>query len=200
MQQFVPTPMPGAHQGVRQVSRPAAGAQHKARQTGRTAGTWQASVGVCLQSGRIAGRARWTRSLRTSLGGDVVERTVPEKVVGGRWHAHIQLLNGRAKACERFPSRLVAHDWWRRYCALCDKSTRAAGCGEAQGLMGRDRQLTISALEAGPTLEELELLSIPDSTDSAQEFRDRSTGLPLNPEMVKRAREQESLRSNAWKT
>ena len=35
------------------------------------------------------------------------------------------------------------------------------------------------------------LLSIPDSTDTAQEFRDRSTGLPLNPEMVKRARELE---------
>ena len=31
--------------------------------------------------------------------------------------------------------------------------------------------------------------SIPDSTDGAQEFRDRSTGLPLNPEMVKKARE-----------
>ena len=68
---------------------------------------------------------------------------------------------------------------------------RAAGCGEAQGLLGRGRQLTIAALEAGPTLEEPELLSLPDCTDSAQEFRDRSTGLPLNPEMVKRARELE---------
>ena len=35
------------------------------------------------------------------------------------------------------------------------------------------------------------MLSIPDSTDSAQESRDRSTGLPLNPEMVKKARELE---------
>ena len=52
-----------------------------------TAGKGQASLGVCLQSGRIAGRARWTRSLRTSLGGDVVKRTVPEQVVGDRWHA-----------------------------------------------------------------------------------------------------------------
>ena len=66
---------------------PIAGAQHKARQTGRTAGTGQASLGVCLQSDRIAGRARWTRSLRTFLGGDVVERTVLERVVGDRWHA-----------------------------------------------------------------------------------------------------------------
>ena len=60
---------------------PVAGAQNKARQTGRTAGTWQASLGlgVCLQSGRIAGRARWTRSLRTSLGGDVVEQAALDK-------------------------------------------------------------------------------------------------------------------------
>ena len=57
--------------------------------------------------------------------------------------------------------------------------------------MGRDRQLMIAAVEAGPTLEEPELLSIPDSTDSAQEFGDRSTGLPLNPEMVKKAGELE---------
>ena len=46
-------------------------------------------------------------------------------------------------------------------------------------------------MEAGPILEEPELLSIPDNTDSDQEFRDRSTGLPLNPAMVKKARELE---------
>ena len=57
----------------------------------------------------------------------------------------------------------------------------------------RDRQLTIAALEAGPTLG---LLSLPDNADSAQEFRDRSTGLPLNLEMVKRARE--SLKCCTW--
>ena len=57
--------------------------------------------------------------------------------------------------------------------------------------MGRDRQLTIAAVEAGPTLEEPEPPSFPDSADSAQEFRDRNTGLPLNPEMVKKARELE---------
>ena len=62
---------------------------------------------------------------------------------------------------------------------------RAAGCSEAQGLMGRVRQLTIAALEAPPTLQELELLSLLDNTDSAQEFR------ALSPEMVKRARELE---------
>ena len=78
------------------------------------------------------------------------------------------------------------------------QSTRAAGCGEAQGLKGRDRQLTITAQEAGPTLEERELLSLPDSTGDVQEFRDRNTELPLNPEMVKRAREQESLKCNTW--
>ena len=57
--------------------------------------------------------------------------------------------------------------------------------------MGRDRQLTIAGVEAGPTPEEPEPLSFLDSADSAQEFRDRSTGLPLNPEMVKKARELE---------
>ena len=55
-------------------------------------------------------------------------------------------------------------------------------------MMGRDRQLTIAAVEAGPTLEEPELLSLPDDADGNQEFRDRSTGFPLNPEMVKEAR------------
>ena len=58
--------------------------------------------------------------------------------------------------------------------------------------MGRDRQSTIDAVEVGPTLEEQELLSIPDSTNSALEFRDRSTGLPLNLGMVKKARELET--------
>ena len=47
----------------------------------------EASLGVCMRSGRIAGRAWWTRSLRASLGGDVVERAVPDKGVGDRWHA-----------------------------------------------------------------------------------------------------------------
>ena len=68
---------------------------------------------------------------------------------------------------------------------------RAAGRGEAQRMMGRDRQLTIAAVEAGPTLEEQELLSLPVNDDGDEEFRDRSTGLPLNPEMVKKVRELE---------
>ena len=79
---------------------------------------------------------------------------------------HIQLLNGRAKACEKNPPRLVA-----AILRVLRQSMRAAGCGEAQGPMGRDRQLTIAALEAGPTVEEPALLSLLDSTDSAQEFR-----------------------------
>ena len=65
--------------------------------------------------------------------------------------------------------------------------------------MGRDRQLTIAEVEAGPTLEEPELLSIPDSTGSVQEFRDRSSGLPLNLEMVKRARVLEMQYMNELK-
>ena len=59
-----------------------AGAQHEARTTGRAAGAGQTSFGVCMQSGRVTDRARWTRSLRASLDGDVVERAVLEEVVG----------------------------------------------------------------------------------------------------------------------
>ena len=59
---------------------------------------------------------------------------------------------------------------------------------EEDPLKAQGRQQRSQCHRAGPTLEELELLSLQDSTDSAQEFRDRTTGLPLNPEMVKRAR------------
>ena len=54
------------------------------------------------------------------------------------------------------------------------QSMRAAGRGEAQGMMGRGRQLIIAAAEARPTLEEPELLSLPDNADGDREFRDRS--------------------------
>ena len=101
-------------------------------------------------------------------------------------HDHIQLLRGRAKSCETYPPRLVA-----AILRALRQSMRAAGRGEAQRMMGRDRQRTTAAVEAGPTLEEPELLSLPDNADGGQEFRDRSTGLPLNPEMVKKARELE---------
>ena len=97
-------------------------------------------------------------------------------------HEHIQLLSGGAKACEKYPSRLVAV-----FLRALRQSMRAAGCGEAQGLLGRDRQLTIAAMEAGPTPEEPELLSIPDSTDSAREVRDR-----VATAMVEKARELET--------
>ena len=70
-------------------------------------------------------------------------------------HDRIQLLNGRAKACEKYLPRSVA-----AILRALRQSTRAAGCVDAQGLVGRDRQLTI-AVETGPTLEEPELLSIP---------------------------------------
>ena len=101
-------------------------------------------------------------------------------------HDRIQLLSGSAKSCETYPPRLVA-----AILRALRQSMRAAGRGEAQRMMRRDRQLTIAAVEAGPTLEEPELLSLPDNADGDQEFRDPSTGSPLNPEMVKRARELE---------
>ena len=101
-------------------------------------------------------------------------------------HDHIQPLSRRAKACEKYPQWLVA-----AILRALRQSMRAAGCGEAQGLLGKDRQLTIAGMEAGPTLEEPELLSLPDNSTDVQQFRDRSTGLPLDPEMVRKARELE---------
>ena len=50
---------------------------------------------------------------------------------------------------------------------------------------------TRSTADTGPTLEEPELLSFRDNAYGDQEVRDRSTGSPLNPEMVKKARELE---------
>ena len=44
-------------------------ATRQARRVGRLAGAGQTSFGVCMQSSKIANRARWTRSLRVSLGG-----------------------------------------------------------------------------------------------------------------------------------
>ena len=73
---------------------------------------------------------------------------------GGGGHDHIQLLSGRAKSCEKYPPRLVA-----ALLRALRQSMRAAGRGEALKMMG-DRQLT-AAVEAGPTLVEPELLSLP---------------------------------------
>ena len=115
---------------------------------------------------------------------EYIAEAVDRHCFGG--HDHIQLLSGRAKSCEKYPPRLVA-----AILRALRQSMQAAGRGEAQRMMGRDGQLTIAAVEAGPILEEPELLSLPDSADGDQEFRDRSTGLPLNSEMVKKARERE---------
>ena len=115
---------------------------------------------------------------------EYIAEAVNRHFFGG--HDHIQLLSGRAKSCEKYLPRLVA-----AILRALRQSMRARGCGLAQKMVGRDRQLTISAVEAGPTLEEPELPSLPDNADVDQEFRDRSTGLPLNPEMVKKARELE---------
>ena len=123
------------------------------------------------------GLARHATGSMTS--GEYIAEAVDRRCFGG--HDHIQLLNGRAKACEKCPPRLVA-----AILRALRQSTRAAGCGEAQGLMGRDRQVTI-AVEAGPTLEEPELLSIPDSTDSAQRQEHRIATKPLDGQESKRA-------------
>ena len=115
---------------------------------------------------------------------EYIAEAVNRHCYGG--YDRIQVMSGRAKSCEKYPSRLVA-----AILRALRQSMRAAGRGEAQRMLGRDRQLTIAAVEAGPTLEEPELLSLPDNADGDQELRDISTGLPLNLEMVKTARELE---------
>ena len=65
---------------------------------------------------------------------------VDRRCFGG--HDHTQCSNGSAKACEKYPPRLVA-----AILRVLRKSMRAARNGEAQGMTGRDRQLTIVSLE-----------------------------------------------------
>ena len=115
---------------------------------------------------------------------EYIAEAVNRHCFGG--HDHTQLFSDRAKSCEKYFPRLVA-----AILLALRQSMRATGRGEAQGMVGQDRQLTIAAMEAGPTLEEPELLSLHDNADGDREFRDRSTALPLNPEMVKKARELE---------
>ena len=103
-----------------------------------------------------------------------IAEAVDRRCFGG--HDHIQLLNGRAKACEKYPPRLVAATL-----RALRQSMRAAGCGEAQRMMGRDRQLTIAALEVGPTLEELELLSILDSTGQCSRVQRQEHRIATEP-------------------
>ena len=144
----------------------------------------QCQFGMLLQ---LTGWGTWDWHARTQGSRRTVStyaEAVDRHCFGG--HDHIQLLSGRAKSCEKYPPRLVA-----AILRALRQSMRAEGRGEAQRMMGRDRQLTIAAVEAGPTLEDPGLLSLPDNADGDQEFRDRSTGLPLNSEMVKKARELE---------
>ena len=62
------------------------------------------------------------------------------------------------------------------------------------GLLVKDRQLTIAAMEAGPTLEEPELLSLPDNAM----FKSSDTGA-LDCHWTQRwSGKQESLKCNTW--
>ena len=92
---------------------------------------------------------------------EIIANAVERRCFGG--HQHVQLLQGRAKACEKYPPRLVAAILRALRQSMC-----AAGCGEAEGLVGRDRQLVIAAVEAGSHLEEPEPLSLPNSTRAGQ--------------------------------
>ena len=95
--------------------------------------------------------------------GEYIAEAVTRHCFGG--HDQIQSLSGRAKPCKKYPPRLVAV-----ILRALRQSMRAAGRGEAQGMMGRGGQLTFEAVEAGPTLEERELLPLPATDDGDQEF------------------------------
>ena len=79
---------------------------------------------------------------------EYIAEAVNRHCLGG--HDHIQLLSGRAKSCEKYPSppsvpppstsRLVA-----AILRALRQSMRAARRSEAQRMMGRYRQLTIAA-------------------------------------------------------
>ena len=73
---------------------------------------------------------------------ECIAEAVNRHCFGG--HDHIRSLGGRAKSCEKYPPRLVA-----AILRALRQSVRAAGRGEAPGMMGRDGQLTIAAVEAG---------------------------------------------------
>ena len=55
------------------------------------------------------------------------------------------------------------------------------GRGGAQRRMGRDRQLTIAAVEAGPTLEEPELLSLSDDAVGDQGVQRQKQWIAVEP-------------------
>ncbi|CAK0837947.1 unnamed protein product, partial [Prorocentrum cordatum] len=113
-----------------------------------------------------------------------IARAAARRCHGGR--EHVQSLGARAKTCEKYPPLLVAE-----ILRALRSSTRAAGGGAAERMLGNDRELTISAVEAGPVLEEPELLARPATTEEEKVFRDRCTGLPLDPERVRSARAEE---------
>ena len=80
-------------------------------------------------------------------------------------HDHIQLLSGRAKSCEKYPNR-----------------------GTRRSTENDGTRSTADSRSSGGWADSGGLLSLLDNAGGDQEFRDRRTGLPLNPEMDKRAR------------
>ena len=65
------------------------------------------------------------KATRFMANDEYIAEAVDRRCFGG--HAHIQLLNSRAKACETYPSQLVAV-----ILRALRQCTRTAGCGEAQ--------------------------------------------------------------------
>ena len=77
---------------------------------------------------------------------------------------------------------------------------QAAGRGEAQGMMGRVRQLTIVSTGGwADCLEEPWCLSLPANADGRSKVQRQKRWIALNPEMVKKARELEMQYMEEWK-
>ena len=66
----------------------------------------------------------------------------------------------------------------------------AAGCSRRDGLIGQV-DWSLSAVEAGPVLEEPDLVDRRPENDDEQQFWDEATGLPLDPARVAAARAEE---------
>ena len=113
---------------------------------------------------------------------EYIAEAVDRDCFGGR--DHIQLLSGRAKSFEKYPTTVGSSD------TACF-ATKHASRGTRRSTENDGTRSTVDNRSSGGWADSggAELLSLLDHADGNQEFRDRCTGLPLNSEMVKKARE-----------
>ena len=103
----------------------------------------QCQIGMTSDSAGRGGLACKATGFTTN--DEYIAEAVNRHCFGG--HDHIQSLSGTEKYCDKVPPTVSDSD------TACF-ATEHASRGTRRGMMGRDRQLTIAAVEAGPTLEE----------------------------------------------